>query len=446
MMNRQRFNEIPVEDRLSIVSMRLVQFIAIILIFLAIIGLFALIIRQEADALRVLLLGGVIGSSGVILYLANMLDEMVKRARRNADLLTATAEVGQITAKILDLDELFNRAVELIRDRFAYYHVQIFMVDDTRTVARLVASTGDVGQKLVEGEYQIRVGSRSVIGRVTQVGEPLIVHDTSQDPMVVKNDLLPATRSELALPILDGDRIIGALDVQSTRVSAFKLTDIQALQVMTTQLGTAIRNARLFEAQSTSLQENKRLFFESEANLREIQRLNRQLTRKVWGDYLQQRQTLQGITLTLHEVQEQATWTPDMIQASQRRRPIVNEAEEGGKRTIAVPIALRGEVIGAIEIEPDPQARTDDLVEMLQAVAQRLAISLDNARLFEEAQQSAIQEQRINEIVTQYQSAATVDDLLQITIKELTQTLGAEAGMIRLGVLSPENNNHEDKS
>lgn len=441
MMNQRNVTETPVEDRLSIVSMRMVQFIAGILIILSFAGIIALTMQDALDGLRLLLLIGVIGSSTVILYLASMLDEMVKRARRNADLLTATAEVGQITAKILDLDELFTRAVELIRDRFAYYHVQIFMVDDKRTVARLVASTGDIGLSMIESEHQIRVGSRSVIGRVTQVGEPFIIHDTRNDPTFIKNDLLPATCSELALPILDGDRIIGALDVQSTRVNAFKLTDIQALQVMTTQLGTAIRNARLFEAQSSSLQENKRLFFESEANLREIQRLNRQLTRKVWGDYLQSKQTLQGITITKSDMVEEAEWTSDMVQASQRRRPIVNN--EATKRTVAVPIALRGEVIGAIEVESSDQTRSDDLIEMVQTVAQRLAISLDNARLFEEAQQGTVQEQRINDIVAQFQTAATVDDLLQITVKELTETLGADAGTIRLGVISPESGDSE---
>src|SRR5690606_26051157 len=100
---------------------------------------------------------------------------------------------------------------------------------------------------------------------------------------------------------------------------------------------------------------------------------------------------------------------------------------------VAVPVVLRGEVIGAIEVEPSEEIEAANTVEMMQAVAQRLAISLDNARLFEEAQAATAQEQRINQIVTRYQSANSVDDLLRITLTELSQTLGAQHGAIRLG-------------
>ncbi|MFW5692282.1 MAG: GAF domain-containing protein, partial [Chloroflexota bacterium] len=363
-------------------------------------------------------------------YFSETLQSFAGRNQRNTDLLQATAEVGQITTQILSLDELFNRSVELIRDRFAYYHVQVFLVDEDRKFARLVASTGDIGQKLLARQHRLAVGSQSVIGRVTQVGEPVVARDTDRDPLHSRNELLPNTRSELALPIFDGDRIIGALDVQSTRSNAFKPADVQALQVMANQLGTAIRNALLFQSQAESVQENKRLFFESEANLREIQRLNRQLTQRAWSDYLTNRRIVSGITARPDEVQEDAAWTPIMAQASQRRRPV---AAENGSSTLAVPIVLRGEVIGAIEIEPGEQGHNDNMIELAQTVAQRLAISLDNARLFEEAQQSTAQEQRLNEIATRYQAASTVDDLLEITLTELSDVLKASGGSIRLG-------------
>ena len=94
---------------------------------------------------------------------------------------------------------------------------------------------------------------------------------------------------------------------------------------------------------------------------------------------------------------------------------------------------LRGEVIGAIEVEAGDDAIQHDAVEMVQAIAQRLATSLENARLFEQTQAATTQEQRINQIVTRYQTATTVDDLLQITLTELSDALGAQRGAIRLG-------------
>ena len=365
-------------------------------------------------------------------YFSIALQRIADRNRRNIDLLQSTAYVGQVLSKILDTKELFDHAIELIRVRFAYYHVQIFMVDEDRQYANLRASTGPIGQQLLARQHRLAVGSQSVIGRVAQTAEPVIARDTDRDPLHARNELLPNTRAELALPILDGDRIIGALDVQSTRPNAFDPADIQALQILANQLGTAIRNAQLFQAQAASVQENKRLFFESEANLREIQRLNRQLTQRVWDQYMGQRQSFTGMTMQSNAIENRADWSEQMVQAALRRRPVT---EESPKELVAVPIVLRGEVIGAIEVETDDQNPDEDMVELVQSVSQRLAISLDNARLFEEAQASTAQEQRINAIVGQFQSAPTVDDLLRITLTELNEALGANAGRIRLGSL-----------
>ena len=107
-------------------------------------------------------------------FFSNRLQTTFDRSRRNTELLRATAEVGQIATKILNQDELFRRAVELIRDRFVYYHVQIFLVDENRHFADLVASTGEAGQQLLARQHRLAVGSQSVIGRVTQTGEPVV--------------------------------------------------------------------------------------------------------------------------------------------------------------------------------------------------------------------------------------------------------------------------------
>jgi GAF domain-containing protein len=363
----------------------------------------------------------------------NSAETIARASGRTADLLRSTAEIGQITSNLLKQDELFNRAVELIRDRFDFYHVQIFMIDEERKFARLVASTGEIGQKLLERGHKLSVGSQSVIGRVTQIGEIVIARDTDNDAVHAVNELLPSTRSELALPIVDGDRIIGALDVQSTQRNAFSVSDIQALQAMTNQLATVIRNARLFEEREANVELSQRLLLEARTNLREIQRLNMQLSKKAWEDYLSSQAYETGVALG--DTAAPAEWTPEMINAVQSQRPISRMEDE--RRVTAVPIVLRGEVLGAIEVEAHAE-REHDLIEMVQAVAQNLATSLESARLFEEAQEAAAQEQRINAIVEKYQSASTVDELLKITVDELSRTFGSEQGVIRVGNLSKQ--------
>jgi len=364
-------------------------------------------------------------------YFVNTAERTARASARTASLLRATAEVGQNTAKLLTLNELFNRAVQLIQDRFAFYHVQVFLVDENREWANLVASTGEAGEKLLAKKHRLRVGSQSVIGRVTQAGEPVISRDTDTDKIHAMNELLPNTRSELALPIIDNDVIIGALDVQSTRRDAFSPTDIQALEIMANQIAVAIRNARLFEEQARALQENKRLFLQAEAERREVQRLNNQLTREAWENYLTEQRDLKGVAVLEEAVVEHSEWSSAMIEASLKQRPITREID--GQRVTAVPIVLRNQVIGVIEVR-DAKGSENERNEMIGNVAQRLATTLDNIRLFDEAQYATAQEQRINQIVTHYQTADSIDELLKITLDELTYTLDAERAMIRLGV------------
>jgi GAF domain-containing protein len=221
------------------------------------------------------------------------------------------------------------------------------------------------------------------------------------------------------------------LDVQSREAGAFNREIEQALQVLTNLLATSIRNARLFDAQDRSTREAKRLFVETEANLREIQRLNQQLTHEGWSDYMREKREMRGVSVNDAGLTEEAVWSTGLERAVETRQP-VREIHDGSP-IIAVPVMLGGEVIGAIEVESHAGADAE-YVEMVKAVAQRLALSLDKARLFEESQAATAREQRINEIVAQFQTVASVDDLLKITLSELSRTFGAQRGAIRLGV------------
>lgn len=384
--------------------------------------------RAGSDGLVILF--ALIVVSSTTRYFIGTAQKAVQSARRNAFLLQSTAEIGQVAATTLDLNQILSRSAELIRDRFAYYHVQIYLIDLNEEQAVLAAATGDEGRQLIANRHKIPVGSATSIGRAVQSAQAVVIRDN--DLLFQRNPLLPLTHIEAALPIFEGNQVIGILDAQSARYDVFHAEDIQALQTTTSLLATAIRNARLFEAQNKVVQEKQRLLLDSEANLREIQRLNQQLTRAGWNEYLEQPSATSGVTLGDSQMVTDATWTETLIQATRSRRPVVDEAN-GKSAVVAVPVVLRGEVIGAIEVEPGEEVETANTLDMVQAVAQRLAISLDNARLFEEAQAATAQEQRINQIVTRYQSASTVDDLLRITLTELSQTLGAQRGAIRLG-------------
>ena len=440
------FNSVLAIVTAAVLASRNVYRAVTVFLFGAMILLIAQSIQEtgtfEASIPRITLLITLAVLSLTTRYFTNQAMQAAQVAASSANLLQAAAATGEIIGKLLKLDEVLPQAVELIRERFAFYHVQIFLLDEAGENALLAASTGSVGQQLFERRHSLPVGSRSVIGRVTSTMQPVTANDT--DSFYHRNELLPNTRSELALPIMDGDKIIGALDVQSRRYEIFTYEVIQALLVVANQLGTTIRNARLFEEQETTTRDARRLFLESETNLREIQRLNQQLTRSGWQDYLETGKPVSGVTVQRDEMLATAEWSTSLLQASQGRQSVTNE--KNGQRIIAVPMMLGNEVIGAIEVEANDSVQEADVTEMVNAVAQRLALSLDKARLFEESQEATAREQRINEIVTRYQSVNNVDELLRITLQELSQSLGATHSSIRLGAVPVASLNGEGQA
>jgi GAF domain-containing protein len=368
----------------------------------------------------------------LLTVLVNQQTRAANRAERVVAQLRTTAQLAQTSSSILELDRLLPFAVNFIRDQFAFYHVQVFLIDADRRYATLLASTGEAGQALLQRGHRLAVGSQSIIGRVTLNGTPVVALDTQTDPLHRTNELLPQTRSELAMPLIVGEQIIGALDVQSTRPDAFTQADIDSLQIVASQVGISIRNAQLFEQQRDALQANERLLVASDINLREIQQLNQRLTESAWSDYLDTHaRSMMGVTLQNRQLLIDTQWTASLVQAARERRSVLTRAD--GKQTISVPIRLGERVIGAMEVETSSDAQPAELTDLVQAVSARLSLSLENARLFEQSQMLAQQELTVNAITAKMQVSTTVDDLLRVTLAELGRALDANYGAVRLG-------------
>jgi GAF domain-containing protein len=386
-------------------------------------------------------------SSGMLSGMASSeLRRSLRYTTRLVTQLRATSEVAQRTSSLASFAEMTQQAVNFVRDRFGFYHVQIFIVDDEQRYATLQASTGEAGEALIKRAYRLGLGSKGAIGQVTLLGEPVIV-DTELDENrnVRRDEVLPETRSELVLPLIARERIIGALDIQSTQSNAFRTEDIESLGIMASHLSIAINNARTFQEQTQVLNENRRLFLEAETNLREIQMLNQRLTGQAWDEYLRARSTdVVGYTLSDNLLRMDNTWTPALAEATSKRQPIMTS--NGDRHIVVVPVELRGRAIGAIEVETSGTARQSDTLEMLTSVANRLALSIDNARLFEQAQELAQQELEVNAISARMQGVTNMNELLKTAINELSRALGAEQASIRLGVTMPTANENSSSN
>ncbi|MFN2109407.1 MAG: GAF domain-containing protein, partial [Anaerolineae bacterium] len=178
--------------------------------------------------------------------------------QRHATLLKASARAAKAITTILDPYELFQRTVDIICNEFNFYYAGVFLLDDTGQFAVLKAGRGEAGKKMIAEGHKLAVGGNSMIGAAVQNREGRIALDVGEEAIFFENPHLPDTRSEMALPLVVGDEVIGALTVQSTQEAAFHDEDIAALQTMADQLAVAIHNSNLHREKQTLLRQAER--------------------------------------------------------------------------------------------------------------------------------------------------------------------------------------------
>jgi len=366
--------------------------------------------------------------------LANGLRRTAEQAQRRAHQLEAAALVSEAAASATSVNALLNLAVERIREAFGFYHAQVFLLDQEKRMARLEASTGRAGVALMARGHALPVGSRSVIGQATHTGKSVVINDVRLDPTHRPNDLLPDTRGELALPLIVGGDVIGALDVQSVTANVFGLDEVNSLQVMANQLAGYVEKARLLAELQARTSEQQFLIEETQSNLRQIEDLNRRLTREGWSEYLraQRAQGTLGFTLQDGNVHGDNHWTAPMRQAFQAEQSVVIQQDQQA-HIAALPLRVRGEVIGVLEIERDgSKPWTDRELEMAETLIERLSVAVENARLYEQATLVAEREHVVNKIAQEVQEADSVDAILQAALSELSALLGASRGVVQI--------------
>lgn len=323
--------------------------------------------------------------------------------------LEAVIDVAHAVTGLMDVNELLSRTVRLISERFGYYHVALFLVDDTGDFAVVTESTGDIGSVFKEMGYRLAVGSNSVIGYVTANRRALNVADAENDPIYLRNSMLPYTRSELGLPLLVGTRLLGALDVQATRVNAFSDEDVETLQAMADQIAIALNNARMFA--------------ETQTQLREMQYAQRQYVREAWSSQLGMADDSLGFVLD-----------GDVISSFDDSNGHETLAVALTQRSVlAVPLRIRGETIGTIElVHVAGREWSDDDRLLAQSVADQAGLALENARLLDEAQRRAERERLTAEIGGRIRETLDVESMLRTAAQTLQQSLGLPEVVVRL--------------
>lgn len=342
---------------------------------------------------------------------------------RRARQFEAIAQVSHAINQTQSLQDLLPQITQVINQQFNFYHIGIFLLDVNKEYAVLVASNSEGGQKMLARNHELKVGQVGIVGNVAGSGIPRIALDIGADAIYFNNPDLPETRSEMALPLFrGGHQLIGIMDVQSTEQNAFGQEDIQILTTLADQVSIAIANASLYEETQKALLESQSLYS-----------LNIQTG---WAKFVRS-QNIAGIhrqgmkaNLLFEALElpgaEEVTRTGDIYQ---------KKADVNDKSTqITMPMKLRGEVVGMLNVKTDSdRVLNTDEMDIITAIIERAALSIENARLLNESQKRALREQTISQISTRIGAGTEIDTILKTAVRELGAQINGAQITVEIG-------------
>jgi GAF domain-containing protein/HAMP domain-containing protein len=355
----------------------------------------------------------------LISNLEQRVQERTNALEKRAAQLQTVSDVARTLTSVQDINTLLPDITRLVSDRFGFYHVGIFLLDDANEFAVFRASNSEGGARMLDRQHKLKLDSNSIVGFATSHNEPRIALDVGADSVYFNNPDLPNTRSEIALPLRISGRVIGALDVQSIQPNAFTKEDVATLTILADQVAIAIENARLFSESSAALAETEKTF--------------ERYIKQEWGTFAGQAKSTGYLFDGIRTLQIKPKGQQEKVKAlAQTGRLSLEKASS----EITIPIRLRGQIVGFLEVNSKKGSRqwTRDEITLLESAAERAALALENARLVETAQRRASRERAIGEISSRIGAVTDVDAIMQMAVEELGRKIsGAMEITIELG-------------
>ncbi len=327
-----------------------------------------------------------------------------------AKMFQAIAQVTHAIISTQNLQDLLPQVAQAISEHFGFYHIGIFLLDPAREYAILSAANSEEGQRMLDRNHKLPIGHIGIVSYVAGTAKPRIALDTDTDTTYIANPDLPKTRSEMALPLIQtGGQVIGVLDIQSTEPNAFKQEDIGILFTLADQVSVAIANARLYE--------------ETQKRLIEAQMLYQRNLQAGWKKFTNL-QKIAGIRRTgmSASIYTEAIALPGATEVINSGVVILDQDERGSH--MMIPVKLRGEIVGILNVKADDNRKwTRDDIDIVAAIVERAALSIENSRLLVESQRAAEKERVIGEISARIGASTQIETILKTAMQELGTAL-----------------------
>jgi len=349
----------------------------------------------------------------VISGLEERIAERTAALERRTTQLETISLVSKEAAQVRNVVMLLETTAHAISDRFGFYHVGIFILDDAKMWAILRAASSAGGQRMLARGHRLQVGQTGIVGFVAGSGKPRIVFNVGEDMAWFNNPDLPETRSEMALPLKVEDEVIGVLDVQSDAAGAFTDEDISTLQLLADQLAVALNNARALEMMEGAL-----------AEVRDIQI---DYSRQGWA-----RIAAQSRPLAYEYDRVDVNPVPPLPVPAELRDGRVTRAQmmDGGVPVVMETLRAGDRVLGYLGLADSQRTWSAEELSLVESVSEQIALALENARLFEESQQSQRQQTLISNVLQVASNPELgFEDVLTEIARILAQALGMAAGL-----------------
>ncbi len=392
---------------------------------------------------------------------------LLEDARRRALQLETVADISREVSGSLILDDLLHQAVELLRTRMNFYHASVLLLNETGDYVTIREATGEAGAQMKRSGYKIAVGSKSIIGQVTQNKSPLVANETRIDPNYHPNPLLPNTKAEACLPLKVGNRLIGAIDVQSDRPFVFTDENTKILQILADQLAVGIVNSELFADAQERLSQHRLLHHVTTAAASSTT-IDEALNSAVQGLQV----TLGGdqISILLADKEQKTLEVRSAIGypneessrlkipfgvgitgwvASRRQTQRINDVTKDSRyiavnpkvrSELAIPLIYRNEVLGILNVESiRTNAYSENDEEMLGTLAGSLAAIIAHSRLLEQFRRQVERERLLYDITSKIRRTSSPEKILSIAATELSKILNTRKAQIEVTIQTEQN-------
>jgi GAF domain-containing protein len=300
-------------------------------------------------------------------------------------------KIGRAVTAILDPDELLKRAAHFIESEFDCYYTAFFLIDISEQWADLKEATGDAGRILRENRHRLDINGRSAVSIAIRTKQAYIIEEAGTKSARPDNPLLPYSRSQIALPLIIGESVLGALEMHSTKSNAFAQQDVETYQNMANEIAISL--------------ENSRLFLKAQQSLSEMRATQRQYLQGAWQ------------SLTAYQNLDYALGDNDLANSKE----------------IEIPLILRGQIIGQINLENSTDW-TPEQKNLIESITAQATLALENARLVEESQSVAVREKLANELISKIWASTNMDSIMQTTVRELGRSLEASEVVIEVSM------------